>query len=158
MTGRKNLEIPFFLLLAFLIHWALHSTALFPPWYEGVVQGRDRVLRQWFVRHSDSRHQSLLSTLVLQSRFEDSDFQGARWAGNTVISSHFKKLSFRDADLRGMVFRSSRFQEVDFRGADLRDTVFLACDFQESFFDSSTRLPFSRERARALGLKEATSQ
>ncbi|MBX3032771.1 MAG: pentapeptide repeat-containing protein [Bdellovibrionaceae bacterium] len=155
MHGRTGWIFFFASLGVVLLAGFWRGADLFPSWSARPVEGHYRSVDFWHVRGSDSRGKSLLASRIVGSRFVESDFSGADWSGSTILRSRFQDVSFAGARWRDVTARATRFHRVDFRGADLQGAVFLSCDFQGSLFDGATRLPFSKERAAQLGMREA---
>ena len=59
---------------------------------------------------------------------------------------------FEESDLRGVVFNFASFENVQFKKADLRSALFIGARFKNTWYDRETKLPFSEEQARRIGL------
>jgi len=100
--------------------------------------------------------------------FEACAFVGARLTKSKFSGSQLRETMFREADLKGADFRRAKLKLTDFTGADLRGADFtgahvggdffragsVEAKFDGAFFDETTKLPFSREKALELGMIE----
>lgn len=114
----------------------------------------------------------IINTRILASSLRGANLENATFAGVAVDASNFREINARNsvfrgaqfqftdlrdanfslADLRGAEFRYSRLQGADFRDADLRDVILFDSRYEKAKFNDGTKLPFSRERALALGM------
>lgn len=93
---------------------------------------------------------------LLNVRFDHARFTGADLRGLKSVQGSWRQTDFRGSDLRGARFYQDVMVGCDFRGSDLREAVLLASSLEGSLFDSSTRLPFSKEVALTKGMKDVT--
>lgn len=84
-----------------------------------------------------------------QLKIENSTVYGFR-----CVRSQLRNASFRKSLLSDAVFEHCPLQGTDFRGADLRKVTFILSPLNEAIFDHKTQLPFSKDRALKLGMKE----
>ncbi len=82
-------------------------------------------------------------------KFEGTDLKGLR-----CVHSNMNWTSFRESRLNRGVFENCLLNYSDFRGADLRGVLFVLSPLKNAVFNNKTRLPFTRERALELGMKE----
>ena len=87
------------------------------------------------------------SSTVQNCQFDDSSLAATIFANSKILNT-----SFKNSKMIATKFIQSRLTNVDFFGADLRDAVFLLCTFDNVRFDDATKLPFSIETAKSLGM------
>jgi uncharacterized protein YjbI with pentapeptide repeats len=92
------------------------------------------------------------------SSFRGTDFSGAGMKGILAYRVSFRQSRFVNADLREAKFNSSDLRATDLRGADLRGALLLSVALDGALIDSKTKLPFSRQLALRLGMKEVSRQ
>ena len=84
--------------------------------------------------------------LFFKTNLQKSTFEGA------II----KNTIFEDIKLSGVVFQFTTFINVQFKNVDMTQALFIGSRFKNSTYDKNTKLPFSKEIARDLGLKEVS--
>lgn len=89
----------------------------------------------------------LANSEVSAVQFLNSTLDGAQFIRSSIQNTVFKKSS-----LRASKFIQTNLRNVSFEQADLSESAFLSCEFSNVIFDDQTKLPFSRERAKLLGM------
>ena len=99
------------------------------------------------IANSDFRQNNYRQAYFYKVSFIDtnmfkSSFYGAR----------FEHVLFQNSQVRGSVFNFADFKNVQFKNMDLSAALFLGARFENSYYDQATKLPFSKEWARKIGL------
>lgn len=108
---------------------------------------------------SDLRESDFSKSLIYGSSFrqvvaDGSDFSEARFYGNKAPAWSCAHCNFQNADLNGSSLTWANLSFANLRGADLSQVDIAGVRFEGATYDSKTKLPFSEERALALGLKK----
>ena len=108
------------------------------------------------------RNVALYSSQIKNSDFRAGNFYQAYLDGVTISSSDFfksffygaifKNVVFENSELGGSVFNFADFENTEFKNVNLQSAVFIGARFNNSYYDSKTKLPFSKEQARKKGL------
>lgn len=119
------------------------------------------------LKGSDLREVEFVNSSAIDSDFTDAKLRGLRGKGSRFRKCIFRNVDlraaklvyadFRDSDLREALLQESDLSFVDFRrsdlrGADLRGAWVLGTLFDQARYDRNTKLPFSHEKARQLGM------
>jgi uncharacterized protein YjbI with pentapeptide repeats len=82
-----------------------------------------------------------------KSIFQNTDFRAAK-----IFFAEFKNCDFLNADFSGADISFSDFSDANLKGANLTDTWYVGSIFKGARIDSRTKLPFSLDKARQLGM------
>lgn len=109
------------------------------------------IFKEIKIKESDFRQNNFRLTffeniLFFKTNLQKSTFEGA------IIKNTF----FEDSKLSGVIFKFTTFINVQFKNVDMTQALFIGSRFKNSTYDQNTKLPFSKETARDLGLKEVT--
>ncbi|MBX2993924.1 MAG: pentapeptide repeat-containing protein [Bdellovibrionaceae bacterium] len=108
---------------------------------------------------SDLRESNFSKALIYGTSFrlvvaDGSHFNGARFYGNKAPSWSCVRCDFQNTDFNASSLTWANLSFADLRGADLSQADVAGVRFAGATYDSKTKLPFSDERAAALGMKK----
>ena len=123
---------------------------------------QNREIKEVIFTKCSCRDLHLLNVKVDNSDFRDNQFGRASFKNVSFLNVDLFKSSFygsvlddvvfENSDLGGVVFNFATFRNVYFKNVDLRSTVFIGTRFKNTYYNQSTKLPFSKEQASRMGL------
>ena len=109
------------------------------------------VFKEIKIKKSDFRQNNFRLTFFENILFFKTNLQKSTFEGAII-----KNTSFEDIKLSGVIFKFTTFINVQFKNVDMTQALFIGSRFKNSTYDKNTKLPFSKEIARDLGLREVT--
>ena len=100
-------------------------------------------------------------------KVRDSDFRGNQFSRSSFKNVSFfqvnlfkssfygatlENVTFENSDLGGAIFNFATLRNVHFKNIDLHSAIFIGTRFENAYYDSNTKLPFSKEQAKKIGL------
>lgn len=91
------------------------------------------------------------------NRFNRSSFKNVSFSQVNLFKSSFygatlENVTFENSDLGGTIFNFATLKNVHFKNIDLHSVIFVGTRFENTYYDSDTKLPFSKEYAKRIGL------
>ena len=91
------------------------------------------------------------------NRFNRSSFKNVSFSQVNLFKSSFygatlENVTFENSDLGGTIFNFATLKNVHFKNIDLHSVIFIGTRFENTYYDSDTKLPFSKEYAKRIGL------
>ena len=87
-----------------------------------------------------------------RAHLEDVSFLEVDLFQSTFYGAVLDNVVFENSELRGVEFNFATLRNVYFKNVDLRSAVFVGTRFEKSYYSKDTKLPFSKEKARQVGL------
>lgn len=99
------------------------------------------------VSNSDFRENKFKRAYLKNVSFLNVDLFKASFYGAIL-----ENVIFENSALGGVVFNFATFRNVYFKNVDLRSAVFVGTRFENTYYSRNTKLPFSSEQAKRMGL------
>ena len=104
------------------------------------------------IQNSDFRQNNFRLSFFEDILFSKTNLQQSSFEGATI-----KNTIFEGVKINGVIFKFTTFINVQFKNTDMTQALFIGSRFKNSTYDKSTKLPFSKEIAESLGLREVDS-
>lgn len=99
------------------------------------------------VRDSDFR-----SNQFNRSSFKNVSFSQVNLFKSSFYGATLENVTFENSDLGGTIFNFATLKNVHFKNINLHSVIFIGTRFKNAYYDSNTKLPFSEEQAKRMGL------
>ncbi len=103
--------------------------------------------------NSDWEYSNLTGVKWFRSNFSKSNLQCTALQNAVVNESSLRGADMRWANLTGTVFSKTDLSNVDLCNANLKNTRFIECKLKGAKYNLNTQLPFSKEMAKSMGMK-----